>query len=159
MGKSLSTLALITTTLEEAHEWSRDSSGISRKCRSKATLILVPSTRKSTCASGYLQNAPRSCWWDSAVIMNSWMKEIEKSVPYYLYLSPFDARIGLTNFQAVGQVVKNFQVLRQRTGSGHNKVFGPWHSINYLSYNCSKHEQEQQHYLSNWMVQSRSWWR
>jgi len=57
--------------------------------------------------------------------MNSWMKEIEKSVPYYLYLSPFDARIGLTNFQAVGQVVKNFQVLRQRTGSGHNKVFGP----------------------------------
>ena len=56
MGKSLSTLALITTTLEEAHEWSRDSSGISRKCRSKATLILVPSTRKSICASGYLRN-------------------------------------------------------------------------------------------------------
>ncbi|KAH6722788.1 SNF2 family N-terminal domain-containing protein [Leptodontidium sp. MPI-SDFR-AT-0119] len=55
MGKTLSTLALITTTLEEAREWFRDSSNISRKTRSKATLIIVPST----------------------LIMNSWLKEIE----------------------------------------------------------------------------------
>lgn len=46
MGKTLSTLALITTTLEEAREWFRDSSNSSRKTRSKATLIIVPSTRK-----------------------------------------------------------------------------------------------------------------
>lgn len=48
MGKTLSTLALITETLEEAREWFRGSSNISRKPRSKATLIIVPSTRKIT---------------------------------------------------------------------------------------------------------------
>ncbi|KAL6413087.1 promoter binding protein RUSH-1alpha [Ilyonectria robusta] len=55
MGKSLSTLALITATLEDAHSWSQDGAAKFEKCRSRATLVIVPST----------------------LIMNSWLKEIE----------------------------------------------------------------------------------
>ena len=56
MGKTLSTLALITTTMERAQEWLRDSSEVSRRCRSKATLIIVPSTRKITRTSRHTRN-------------------------------------------------------------------------------------------------------
>ena len=49
MGKSLSTLALVTTTLEQAHSWSQDAIVNSLKCRSRATLVIVPSTRKNNC--------------------------------------------------------------------------------------------------------------
>ncbi|KAH6991382.1 SNF2 family N-terminal domain-containing protein [Ilyonectria sp. MPI-CAGE-AT-0026] len=55
MGKSLSTLALITATLEDAHSWSQYGAANFEKCRSRATLVIVPST----------------------LIMNSWLKEIE----------------------------------------------------------------------------------
>ncbi|KAI1128500.1 SNF2 family N-terminal domain-containing protein [Nemania abortiva] len=55
MGKSLSTLALVTTTAEEAHLWWSDTHVPPKKLRSRATLILVP----------------------SPLIMSSWLKEID----------------------------------------------------------------------------------
>ncbi len=83
MGKTLSTLSLITTTLEEAHGWSRDPAGISRKCRSKATLVIVPSTRKTAYASSYLQDTT------SGLLMrqrsyNEFMVERDRKVSTYL---------------------------------------------------------------------------
>lgn len=57
MGKSLSTLALITTTLDEALSWSQVAGTNSRKCRSRATLVIVPSTREDNPL--YLLTIPR----------------------------------------------------------------------------------------------------
>ncbi|KAI1204790.1 SNF2 family N-terminal domain-containing protein [Annulohypoxylon truncatum] len=58
MGKSLSTLALITTTLEQAQSWSQETPGSPRDVRTRATLVIVPST----------------------LIMNSWLKEVQTHV-------------------------------------------------------------------------------
>ncbi|PMD28760.1 hypothetical protein L207DRAFT_505056 [Hyaloscypha variabilis F] len=65
MGKSLSTLALITTTLDEALSWSRTASTKSGKRRSRGTLVIVPST----------------------LIMNSWLKEVETRLDNSLALA------------------------------------------------------------------------
>jgi len=46
MGKSLSALALITSTRDEAIEWSKEPTTNAKRPRSNATLILVPSTRE-----------------------------------------------------------------------------------------------------------------
>jgi SNF2 family DNA or RNA helicase len=74
MGKSFSTLALIASTLDEATSWSQEEAPNSRKCRSKGTLIIVPSTCEwprevSLWAPGELTEV--------AVIMSSWLTEIE----------------------------------------------------------------------------------
>jgi len=50
MGKSLSALALITTTLQQARYWCNETPPSSRKIRSRATLIIVPSTRQFSIA-------------------------------------------------------------------------------------------------------------
>ncbi|KAK0747369.1 SNF2 family N-terminal domain-containing protein [Apiosordaria backusii] len=67
MGKSLSILALITSTLQQAAQWSKDEAGASRTSRSKATLIMVPST----------------------LIMNSWFNEIEKHLDKSLRITRY----------------------------------------------------------------------
>ncbi|KAK8867412.1 DNA repair and recombination protein rad5c [Apiospora arundinis] len=55
MGKSLSTLALITATLAKAQAWSQEPTPESRKNRTKATLVIVPSTcNPSHCTSACL---------------------------------------------------------------------------------------------------------
>jgi hypothetical protein len=52
MGKTLSILALVTKTLEEAHKWTATDTGddseiiIPTKKRAAATLVIVPSARK-----------------------------------------------------------------------------------------------------------------
>jgi SNF2-related domain len=53
MGKTLSILALITNTLEKAHDWASTSAGdemdshLPVKKRTAATLVIVPSACKS----------------------------------------------------------------------------------------------------------------
>ena len=75
MGKSLSTLALITTTLDEALSWSQTAATKSRKRRSRGTLIIVPSTREPDPRLLSLRSSEQLS--DIVVIMNSWLKEIE----------------------------------------------------------------------------------
>lgn len=67
MGKSLSTLALITTTLNEALSWSQAAATKPGKRRSRGTLVIVPST----------------------LIMNSWLKEIETRLDKSLALTKY----------------------------------------------------------------------
>jgi len=80
MGKTFSMLALITRTLEDADNWSRDSTvylttGISSsKPLSRATLIVVPAFRKT-------------CTWPVngdmmlilCIVLDHWNFEIERS--------------------------------------------------------------------------------
>ncbi|KAK0665455.1 helicase conserved domain-containing protein [Cercophora samala] len=67
MGKSLSILALITATLEEAIHWSTEDAGRSKLSRSMATLILVPST----------------------LIMHMWLEEIKKHLDESLKIEKY----------------------------------------------------------------------
>ncbi|KAK4442833.1 helicase conserved domain-containing protein [Podospora aff. communis PSN243] len=70
MGKSLSALALITSTRNEGIEWSKEPPENARMSRSSATLILVPST----------------------LILNSWLAEIEKRIDKSLTVAKYYGR-------------------------------------------------------------------
>lgn len=72
MGKSLSALALITKTFEMAHLWSQEVPSTTRKLRARASLIIVPSTRKFQPDSITFNILTKVI-----VIMNSWLKEVE----------------------------------------------------------------------------------
>ncbi|KAF5637162.1 SNF2 family domain protein [Fusarium sp. NRRL 52700] len=75
MGKTLTTLALITETLPLAHSWFQDIPAGSSKALSRATLVIVPSTCKYVHLFSLLRSL--SAWTDLAtVIMNSWEAQI-----------------------------------------------------------------------------------
>jgi SWI/SNF-related matrix-associated actin-dependent regulator of chromatin subfamily A3 len=64
MGKTLSILALVTKTLERAHKWASTStedevdSLLPMKKRAAATLVVVPSARKSYYAETFIACSP-----------------------------------------------------------------------------------------------------
>jgi SNF2 family DNA or RNA helicase len=81
MGKTLSTLALITSTSQEGHEWAHEHQQqdidmySSVKRYTQSTLVIVPSARWSP-----LSNLEESIILAKSrlVLINSWKKEISK---------------------------------------------------------------------------------
>ncbi len=81
MGKSLSILALITKTMEDAFQWiSKQSNGIipdgghRRNSPSRATLVIVPSASKSLPRSSELRS---KLLRNFVVLINEWLNEIK----------------------------------------------------------------------------------
>jgi len=124
-------------------------SGISRKC-------LLPSSPLISCHQ--LVSPSRAFWlfteYTKELLMRqrsyNWIhgrKEMKSQYHINLYSSLFDAKNRFNKFSGVGQVAKNFEILRQRTGSWHNKVLDrdivltTYHTI------AASNEPEQQHYL------------
>ncbi|OCL11998.1 hypothetical protein AOQ84DRAFT_228449 [Glonium stellatum] len=104
MGKSLSTLALITTSLDEAVSWSQTVDTSTTKRRSRATLVIVPST----------------------LIMNSWLKEIDIRLDKSLAIAKYygkgrnldvqdylDGDIVFTTYHTIAASMKNGSVIFQ----------------------------------------------
>lgn len=79
MGKSLSTLALITKTLDKAYDWALelkanvDDQSRQKACR--ATLILVPSASKSPCNSKFYISTINIPFL--LVLIDEWFREID----------------------------------------------------------------------------------
>ncbi|XDG08564.1 hypothetical protein ABKA04_008179 [Annulohypoxylon sp. FPYF3050] len=77
MGKSLSALALVTTTLEQAQSWSQEMPSSPRDFRTRATLVIVPST----------------------LILNSWLREVEKHVDESISITKYYGKARNTDIQ------------------------------------------------------------
>jgi SWI/SNF-related matrix-associated actin-dependent regulator of chromatin subfamily A3 len=78
MGKSLSTLALITKTLDKAYDWVMEKEvnpeNHNRQKACRATLVLVPSASRSTCGFQVLYDKLLTYY---LVLINEWFHEID----------------------------------------------------------------------------------
>ncbi|KAJ3548576.1 hypothetical protein NM208_g940 [Fusarium decemcellulare] len=105
MGKSLSTLALITVTLEDAHLWSQELTQNCRKVRSRATLVIVPST----------------------LIMNSWLTEIERHLSKSVIVGKYygkDRNSRVEDYLDYDIVFTTYHTLAASMNKPHSIIFG-----------------------------------
>ncbi|OQU97598.1 SNF2 family domain-containing protein isoform 2 [Cladophialophora immunda] len=105
MGKSFSTLALITSTLDVATSWSQEGASTSRKCRSKGTLIIVPST----------------------LIMSSWFTEIKDRLDESIKVSKYYGKtrnLDMTEYLNSDIIFTTYHTVAASMDKNNSLIFG-----------------------------------